>query len=73
MVKNPLATAGDTGLIPHPGRFHIAGKQLSTYTPEPVLRDMRSTTGRSPRAPTRESPGGKQRRPSAAKTKKLKN
>lgn len=57
VVKDPPATAGDTGLIPHPGRLHIAVSQLSTYTPEPVLRNMRSITGRSLRATTRESPG----------------
>lgn len=73
MVKDP-ATAGDTGLIPHPGRLHIAVSQLSTYTPEPVLRNMRSITGRSLRATTRENRGSDEDlvQPKQAKNKKIK-
>ena len=38
MAKNPLANAGDTGLIPGLGRFHILWGQLSlsTTTTEPT-------------------------------------
>ena len=37
-VKNPPSNAGDTGLIPDPGRSHIPqGKKPCATTIEPVL------------------------------------
>ena len=37
VVKNPLANAGDTGLIPGLGRFHMPAEQ-----PSPVHLNYRS-------------------------------
>ena len=39
MEENPLANAGDTGLIPGPGRFpHVTGQlSLCTTATEPAL------------------------------------
>ena len=39
VVKNPPASAGDTGSSPGPGRFHMPAEQLSrcTTTTEPAL------------------------------------
>ena len=55
MGKNPLATAGDTGSIPGPGRSHIAMEQLSpcvTITEpahlEPMLCNKRSHRNEKP-------------------------
>ena len=54
MVKNPLAYAGDTGLIPGPGGFpHVTGQlSLCTTATELALESLRATApeARAPRA-----------------------
>ena len=47
VVKNALANAADTGLIPDPGRSHVLTvEELSpcTTTTEPVLQKLGATT-----------------------------
>ena len=55
VVRTPLATAGDTGLIPSPGRFNLpqgdwahAPQLLSLCTPEPVFRNKRGRCNKKP-------------------------
>ena len=69
VVKNPPASAGDTGSSPGPGRSHMPREQLSpsATTTEPVLQSLRTTTTeptchnywspctQSPCSPTREA------------------
>ena len=61
VVRTPLATAGDTGLIPSPGRFNLpqgdwahAPQLLSLCTPEPVFPTREAAATRSPGAAARE-------------------
>ena len=62
MVKNPLANAGDTGLIPGPGRSAHEPQLLSPGTStteayghqEPATRE--DTAMRSPQTATKEQP-----------------
>ena len=56
VAKNPSANAGDTGLIPGPGGFHMPrsnearGSQLlSPRALEPVLCDKRSRYSEKPK------------------------
>ena len=62
MIKNPPASAGDTGSIPGPGRSHMTMEQLSqcATTTEPALYSLWATTteARAPRAraPQQEKP-----------------
>ena len=39
--KNPPARAGDTGLIPGPGRFHMPWSN-EAWKPQPLSRESRS-------------------------------
>ena len=55
VVKNPPASAGDTGLSPGPGRSHMprsnwahAPQLLKPAHLEPVLRDKRSHLNEKP-------------------------
>ena len=73
--KNLPANAGDMGLIPGPGRFHMAVEQLSpwaTATEACVPHSLCSSTGgatamRSPSAATLTTP------PAAPKTQRNQN
>ena len=61
VVKTPPANAGDTGLIPGPGRFHMGQLSPCATTTDPGTPESRSTTReatatRSPRTATREQP-----------------
>ena len=64
VVQNPTANAGDTGLIPGPGRFHCrrATKPMHqnylSLSLEPVLCKREATTGRSLYTAARKSPHG---------------
>ena len=49
LVKNPPANAGDTGLIPGPGRSHMPGGQLSWH-----MARTETHASQSPCSPTRE-------------------
>ena len=52
-IENPTANAGDTGLLPGPGRFPHAVERLSpcTTSTEPMLRNKRSTATESSPCP----------------------
>ena len=80
VVKNPPANAGDTGLIPGPGRSHMPQSNwarapqllsLRSRAHEPQLLNPRATTteARTPRAcaPQQEKPPQREAR-AAAKT-----
>ena len=45
VVKNPPANAGDTGLVPSPGRFHMPrGNEAHVPPVSPCTESLRSTT-----------------------------
>ena len=69
MAKNTLANAGDAGLIPGLGRFHILWGQLSlsTTTTEPTCCKLPATGEQYPHSPQLEKACVQQQRPSAAK------
>jgi len=63
VVKNPPASAGDTGSIPGPGRSHMPRSNqarvpqlLSQHTLEPMLRSKRRHPNEESTHPTREGP-----------------
>ena len=61
VVKSPPANAGDTGLIPDPGRSHVGQSDSPCATiSEPALQSLQATTteARVPRAcaPQQEKP-----------------
>ena len=47
-VGSPLASAGDTGLIPAPGRSHLSQPNHWALTLEPVLHPKRSHHNEKP-------------------------
>ena len=55
--KNPPAGAGDMGLIPGPGRFHVAVEQLSPWATASEARVPYSLCPSSREATTVGSPG----------------
>ena len=86
VVKNPPANAGDTGLIPGPGRSHMprstevrAPQLLKPAHLEPLLCNKRShrkekpthCSEEQPSLPTTEKAGAQQQRPSTAKNNDL--
>ena len=56
MVKSPLANAGDTGLIPDPGRFHMP-RSYYAHAPRSLSLCSRDQNPQllSPRAATTEA------------------
>jgi len=57
LVKNPSANAGDTGLMPGPGRVHILWRNQAR-APQLLSPSTKTTEARAPRAcaPRREKP-----------------
>ena len=70
MVKNPPANAGDTGLIPGPGRFHMPQDNCALPQEKPSQwEDHALQLESSPRLPQLEKAHVQQWRPSTAKNK----
>ena len=70
MVKNLPANAGDTGLIPGPGRFHVLGSP-SARAPRPLSLCSRAQEPQLPEARARQQERPPQRETHALQLRNL--